>query len=188
MKRMRKEEKEELLRKICGSIELSKFSDEEKKILGQLPFFVKEMIPVLDKVIEINSNFEVKDVLEINFEDKNLRFYIVKVLHDSHSSLCIKFAKIFEPGKTIFLGFKGLDFLTKEHYERINNLIFSDEKSESYLNPQKLYSFASKKSNSKDYIPGVTKDHNHKNRIQRIMPSLDFSLKTGNYFVVFKEI
>jgi hypothetical protein len=172
---MKKEEKEELVSKIFKNICQDKFSEEELRIINYLQFFHKDIIEVVDKVAVIDTSFKVVDIFEVEIENKKIRCFVVNILHDSHSSLCIKFSKVFEEGRAMFLGFRGLDFLLKNYYERINDLIGN----------RNLYSFESKKSANRHYIPGISKDY--MNKFQRILPNLDVTLRNGNFFVVFKE-
>jgi|GEM_PF-5242003 len=169
---MKKEEKEDLIKRIFSSINLENFSHEEIKILELLPFLNKEMVEVLDKVIVIKTAFSVVDFFEIEYDQKTIKCFLIEVLHDTHSSLCIKYSKIFKSGKTLFLGFRGLDILSKKYPEKIKSEM------------KRIYSFESNKSTNKNYIPGV---EDNKGSLQRILPKLDFTLRKGSYMAVFKE-
>lgn len=166
---MKKEEKESFVEKFFLNINLKDFSHEEIKIIELLPFFKKEMVEVLDKVILMNKSFKTVDFFDVEYDGKLLKCFLIEILHNTHSSLCIKYSKIFKSGKTLFLGFKGLDILSKKHSEKIEG--------------KKIYSFDSKNSVNKNYIPGI----DNRGMFQRILPNLDFTLERGSYLVVFKE-
>lgn len=169
---MKKEEKEAFLEKFFSSIKLENFSHEEIKILELFPFFNKEMVEVLDKVILLNTSFRMVDFFQVEYDGRSVRCFLIEILHDAHSSLCIKYSKIFKSGKTLFLGFKGLDILSKKYPEKIKSEM------------KRIYSFDSNKSTNKNYIPGV---EDNKGNPQRILPKLDFTLRKGSYIAVFKE-
>ena len=166
---MKKEEKGNLIEKIFANINNDFFSPEERQIIELLPFFNKELVEVLDKVFLVKDSFKITDSFTIEYEEKTLKCFLIEILHDAHSSLCIKYSKIFEPGKTLFLGFRGLDTIIGKYPEKIRD--------------KKVFSFESKKSSNKNYIPGVGG-----NDFQRVLPKLDFNLKKGSLILVFKEM
>jgi hypothetical protein len=163
---MKKEEREDFARRIFESMSVDNFSVEEKKIVKLLPFFKKEMAEVLNKVILIDTSFRLDCHFGIENNEKILRCFLIEVMHDTHSSLCIKYSKIFKDGKTLFLGFRGLDLILLNNSEKIEN--------------KKVFSFDGRKGTNKNYIPGIDKN-------QRILPKLDFIIRKGSFLIVFKE-
>ena len=142
---MKKEEKDLLITKFLNLVQIEKTGDPDMDtIIDYLPFFGKEIFnDLINPIFTVDLSFKVLDEFElIVSEDEKYKVTFLKVIHSIESDWCIKKIKILNaPKRTLFLGYKGLDYLKDIYPEKIKN--------------KTIISFDTRDSIHCHYIPGI---------------------------------
>jgi len=177
MKTVSKESKEKIVLDILSLLKENVGEDNPglNTIIDYLPFFKKEILNyVIDSIISIDESFETVDIFEMKVsEEKKYKVTFLMVINNISAEWCVKRIKILSfPERTLFLGFDGLEKLQYFYPDKIKG--------------KKIISFASKKSNSAKYIPGLFTDV--RGNFQKTLPFFVSTVSKGTIIAVFSLI
>lgn len=147
------------------------FDEREKLILSYFPSFIKEGIKFLEPIFIVDNCFTDIENFDFEYNKKIIRCFLVEVNDRTSSGWCIKASKITHPGRTLFLGMKGINILRKRFPEKIVG--------------KNVYTFDCKRSATPNDIPGINLQRN--NYYTTKFLKHPGTIGGGNVIAIFKE-